>query len=263
MSNSTETNTSLVEIISAAIKVPGVKVDRENFLLSIFKNETIEKRNEILEIGPVKAGCSKKILRNIACRIVNERTIFSSTSSFLAGLPGGWVMAATIPADTLQFFGVALRAAQEISYLYGAKDLWNDGEVSTEEVQNQLILYCGVMFGVSGASSALRVVSSAMGKQLLKKLPQKALTKTFYYPIIKAICKILGIKLTKDTFAKGVSKVVPIFGGIVSGAITFFSMRPMGMRLVDSFEKVGFSYSKADFEADWKDISEEFGIDKN
>ena len=35
-------------------------------------------------------------------------------------------MAATIPADVLQFFGMALRLAQELSYLYGAKDLCNN-----------------------------------------------------------------------------------------------------------------------------------------
>ena len=67
-------------------------------------------------------------------------------------------MAATIPADVMQFFGMALRLAQELSYLYGAHDLWQGGQVDDERVQNQLILYCGVMFGVSGAVSGVRVL---------------------------------------------------------------------------------------------------------
>ena len=37
--------------------------------------------------------------------------------SFAAGIPGGLAMAATIPADVAQFFGMALRLAQELAYL--------------------------------------------------------------------------------------------------------------------------------------------------
>ena len=199
----------------------------------------------------------------IAKKYVDKRTLTSTGASFAAGIPGGIAMAATIPADTLQFFGVALRLAQEISYLYGAEDLWDDGEVDTDKVQRQLILYCGVMFGVGGAAATLRVVSSAMGKQLLKKLPQMALTKTFYYPIIKSIAKAVGLKMTKEIFAKGVSKVVPIIGGVVSGTITYATMRPMGMKLLNEFDEVKFNYSQKEFESDWANITEEFEIEQD
>lgn len=39
------------------------------------------------------------------------------------------------------------------------------------------------------------------------------------------------MKVTKDTFAKGVSKAIPILGGIVSGGITYASMSKMGSKL--------------------------------
>ena len=259
MSNSEE-NTSLVNVISSAIKIPGVKVNRASFLCEAFENEDEKKRNRILEVGPVEAGCSRKQLMAIAKKYVNNRTLTSTGASFVAGIPGGIAMAATIPADTLQFFGVALRLAQEISYIYGAEDLWDSGEVDTERVQRYLILYCGVMFGVGGAAATLRVVSSAMGKQLLRKLPQMALTKTFFYPIIKSIAKAVGLKMTKDIFAKGASKVVPVIGGVVSGAITYATMRPMGLKLVDEFDEVKFNYSQKEFESDWSDIQAEFEI---
>lgn len=255
-----ETNTSLVKVISAAIQIPGVKVNRENFLLEAFKNESSVRRNKILEVGPVAAGCSRKKVKEIAKKYVDLRTLTSTGASFAAGIPGGFAMAATIPADTLQFFGVALRLAQEIAYLYGAEDLWAAGEVDINKVKNQLILYCGVMFGVSGASAAFRVISSALGKQALKKIPRMALTKTFYYPIIKAIAKVMGVKMTKGVFAKGVSKVIPILGGVVSGTITFATMRPMGMKLVNEFDEIKFDYTREEFEDDWKDISEKFEI---
>ena len=159
-------------------------------------------------------------------------------------------MAATIPADILQFFGMALKLAQELSYLYGAQDLWVDGKIDDDKVKNQLILYCGVMFGVSGAVSGLRVLSTQLAKTALKKIPQKALTKTFWYPILKKIVNCIGINLTKKTFAQGVSKAVPVIGGVVPGGINFASMLPMANRLNDTLDKATFNYSDEEFNKD-------------
>ena len=57
--------------------------------------------------------------------------------------------------------------------------------------------------------------------------------------------------MTKDIFAKGVSKAIPVVGGIVSGGITLASMRPMGIRLVDSFDEAVFDYTEEDFDNDF------------
>lgn len=257
MGTQTSENNTLEKVIAGAVQLPGVKVNRKSFLCEAFKNAPNSKLNRIIEVGPVAAGCSRSELRKIAKSIIDKRTLTSTGMSFAAGLPGGLAMAASIPADTLQFYGVALRLAQELSYLYGEGDLWEGGELNEERVSQQLILYCGVMFGVSGASATIRVLSSTVGKQVLKKLPQKALTKTFYYPIVKQICKVLGVKMTKSVFAKGVSKAVPIIGGIVSGTITFASMRPMGERLLNEFDECKFDYTRAEFAADWKEVSDE------
>ena len=244
-------NTILVDTISKAIQIPGVKVNRGEFLLSVFKDADNDVREKILNEGPVAAGYSKEEIKRMAKRLVNERTLTSTGLSFAAGLPGGIAMAGTIPADTIQFYGIALRLAQEISYLYGAEDLWEDGRVDAEKVTNQLILYCGVMFGVSGASATLKLMASALSKQALKKLPQQALMKTVYYPIIKRIVTFFGAKMTKDIYAKGVSKAIPVVGGIASGGITLASMRPMGIRLVDSFDEAVFDYTEEDFDNDF------------
>ncbi len=247
-------NISLENLISTAIQIPGVKVNREDFLREQFKSVSSDTLNAIIEKGPVEANISRAELKKIAHKILTKRTSFSTAASFAAGIPGGFAMAATIPGDMLQFYGVALGMAQELAYLYGEPDLWNNGMPDTEKVKNQLILYCGVMLGASGASQTVRVLSSSLAKQALKKLPQKALTKTFYYPIVKSIAKAFGAKMTKEVFAKGVSKAVPIIGGVVSGGITLATMIPMGNRLIATLDEAHFSYSNSDFESDWHDI---------
>lgn len=240
---------SLENIIFSAVKIPGVKVDRKNFLAEIFISEDTP-INDILDLGPIAAGISQGKLALIAHKLILKRTSQSSVASLATGIPGGLAMAATIPADVLQFFGMALRLAQELSYLYGAQDLWQNGQLDDEKVKSQLLLYCGVMFGVSGAASGVRVLSTQIAKATLKKLPQKALTKTFWYPIVKQIGKSIGIKVTKSTVAKGISKAIPVIGGVISGGLNFASMMPMANRLQATLDSATFGYTAEDLEND-------------
>ena len=239
----------LEDVIINAIKIPGVKVDRRKFLAEQFASK-VNNIEEVLSNGPIEAGIGRTDINVMAKKLIITRTSQSSAASFVAGIPGGLAMAATIPADILQFFGMSLRLAQELSYLYGAQDLWLEGKVDDEKVRNQLILYCGVMFGVSGAVSGVRVLSTQISKTALKKIPQKALTKTFWYPIIKKIGKYVGVQITKKTFSQGVSKFIPVVGGVISGGLNFASMMPMANRLNDTLDKAVFNYSDEEFNAD-------------
>lgn len=243
------TNLAMEEVISNAVQIPGVKVNRDKFLAEQFADLGVNIQ-DIITLGPVEAGVSREDISNMANKLIIKRTSQSSVASFVAGIPGGLAMAATIPADIMQFFGMALKLAQELSYMYGAQNLWVDGKIDDERVKSQLIMYCGVMFGVSGAVSGVRVLSTQIAKTTLKKLPQKALTKTFWYPIIKQIGKFLSINITKSTVAKGVSKAIPVIGGVISGSLNFTTMLPMAKRLYNAFDKATFDYTEEEFQND-------------
>lgn len=240
---------AMEEAITTAVKIPGVKVNRDEFLAEQFAGSDVNIQ-DIITLGPVEAGVSREDISGMANKLIIKRTSQSSIASFAAGIPGGLAMAATIPLDVMQFFGMALKLAQELSYMYGAQDLWVDGKIDDERVRSQLIMYCGVMFGVSGAVSGVRVLSTQIAKTTLKKLPQKALTKTFWYPIVKQFGKVIGVKVTKSTVAKGVSKAIPVIGGVISGGLNFASMLPMAKRLYNALDKATFDYSEEDFEND-------------
>ncbi len=247
--NEVTTEVALENIITNVIKIPGVKVDRDKFLAEYLVNET-DNIQLVLEEGPIVAGIDEKRLRKISEKLILDRTAKSSLASFAMGIPGGAAMAVTIPGDIMQFYGVTLKLAQELTYLYGAQDLWKDGKVDEALVRDQLLLYCGVMFGVTGASAGVRLLSTQLAKTALKKLPQKALTKTFWYPIVKQIGKGVGLKVTKKAVANGVSKAIPFVGGVVAGAITFASMKPMADKLLNVLDQVNFHYTVEDFNRD-------------
>lgn len=259
---SNEKEVALEKIVTTAIQIPGVKVDRNQFLAEVFVNEEVELQ-EILDSGPIQANVPQEKLSQISSKLILKRTSQSSIASFATGIPGGLAMAATIPADIAQFFGMSLRLAQELSYLYGGEDLWVGRQPDDEQVKNRLLLYCGVMFGVSGAVSGVRVLSTQIAKTTLKKLPQKALTKGFWYPMVKQIGKAIGIKVTKSSVAKGISKAVPVIGGVISGGLNFMSMMPMANRLQAALDSAAFGYTEEAFEEDLHEIENAEFVDSD
>ena len=244
-----ESTFALETIVAHAMQIPGIEVNRSRFLSSIFPEKDYD-LERIINEGPVAAGIDQETLAKLANKLIFKRTGASSVASFLAGLPGGVALAATIPADVLQFFAMAVRLAQELAYLYGAEDFWKNGEIDNEKVRNQMVLYCGVMFGASGAVSGVRVLTAQIAKTALKKIPQKALTKTFWYPIVKQVAKAIGVKVTKTTVANGISKAIPVIGGVISGSLNFASMYPMAHRLQKSLEDASFDYTDEELAAD-------------
>lgn len=241
-----EDNTN--KLLDYVLKTPGIKVDRRSFLIKAFPQENAE---HLITDGPIKS-LGQDVVDKEATKIIQQETLKSSSMSFAAGLPGGFTMAATIPADTVQFYVVALRLAQKLGYLYDKEDLWNDMDAT--ESKETLLLYLGVMFGVSGTGAMLRVVSAQVSKQALKRIPQKALTKTVYYPILKRIGRVVGVQLTKGSFAKGVSKIIPLIGGVVSGGMTYATMIPMGNKLKNELSK-SIDYDEDTFRDDLADLN--------
>ena len=221
-------------IITLAFKTPGVHVTRANFLQKeLYKNHPQAVIDKAIATTPAQAGISSDEIDNIADEVINyERNCVSGISAAL-GAPGGWAMAATIPADIVQYYGYTLRATQKLLYLYGFPEVDSDEEGIRLDSQtiNQLILCLGVMNGVAGANNAIKGMAKALAVGVEKKLLNAALTKGTFYPLVKEIAKWFGIKMTKSIFAGFFKKAIPVVGGIVGGGITFFSFKPCCYRL--------------------------------
>lgn len=222
------------DIIVLAIKTPGVHITRANFLKKeLFKNYPQEVIDKAIETTPAQAGIPSNEIDKIADEIIKfERNCVSGISAAL-GAPGGWAMAATIPADIVQYYGYTLRATQKLLYLYGFPEIDSDEEGLQLDSQtvNQIILCLGAMNGVAGANNAIKGMAKALAVGVEKKLLNTALTKGTFYPLVKAIAKWFGVKMTKTIFAGFFKKAIPIVGGVVGGGITFFSFKPCCFRL--------------------------------
>lgn len=222
------------DVILMAFKVPGVSINRENFLrkelLTKYSQETIE---EAVLTTPMKANIGQDDIEKIAAAVIQNERIKVSGISAVLGTPGGAAMVATIPADIAQYYGCMLRVAQKLLYLYGFPQIeYKENEQAFDtETMNQIILCMGVMFGVANAKNGLLAIAKALGTGVEKQLVKKALTKGTIYPIVKSISKWFGVKMTKEVFAGFFKKAIPVVGGVVGGGLTYATFKPCCVKL--------------------------------
>lgn len=235
------------DVILMAFKVPGVSINRENFLhkelLTKYPQEIIE---QAVLATPMKANISQEDIEKIADAIIQNERLKVSGNSAALGTPGGAAMAATIPADIAQYYGCMLRVAQKLLYLYGFPQIeYKENEQTFDtETMNQIILCMGVMFGVANAKNGLLAIAKALGTGVEKQLVKKALTKGTIYPIVKSISKWFGVKMTKEVFAGFFKKAIPVVGGVVGGGLTYATFKPCCVKLKNVLEDTYLSNPK-------------------
>ena len=228
---------SFTSIIESAAKLPLVHIDRAKFLTNnLNKLCTPSQLQKAIVEGTLHANIPIETLDSLANAVINAETIKVTLISTAAGIPGGLAIAATIPADLAQFYGFIIRIAQELAFIYGWDEIFAESSELDEATESQLVLFIGVM---SGVGTANKVVTKLFGETAIravaKKVAAQALTKTWYYQLVKKISGMLGQKMVKAIFAGGVSKAVPILGGAISGGLTLATFTPMAHRLKKHF----------------------------
>ena len=219
------------KVLTTAMQLPGVKVNRDSFLkkeLTIYCTDI--QLAELLEKGTVGV-IPIEILDKIASESISYHVKLVTASSTALGIPGGFAMVGTIPSDLAQYYYHVFALAQKLAYIYGYPDLCDENGNFTEDAAEMLTIFVGVMGGVAAANKVIQEIAEQAQKEVLRRLPRYALTKGVLYPLIKQIAKWVGINLTKQSFSRGVSKLVPIIGGIVSGGLTYVTFKPQSKKL--------------------------------
>lgn len=223
-----------IEFLKKILRLRGVRIEREQFLRQElrkhgFSNAVIE---QAVTTTPVHAGVDLAVLDDLARASLAFETRKSASMSFAAGLPGGFAVLASVPADVTQYYVHAFRVMQKLAFLYGWRDLLGDLDDADDETMGVLALFLGVMMGVGGAAAGLTgFAATVAAPSLQKRIARQALTKTSWYPVVKKTLSLIGVKVTKDSLAKTVAKIVPLAGGAISGAMTFGSLRGQSLRL--------------------------------
>jgi hypothetical protein len=216
-------------ILNGILAIPGARINRNDFLKNnLSKFCTPEQIKLAIENGTLNAGIDIKILDKVADSAIKLHTITATGASAAAGVPGGFAMIGTIPADLLQYYYHVIIVSQKLAYTYGYPELDGDAD---DDFLSMLTLFMGVMSGVKAANLALVKLTNDLSKEVVKRLPRLALTKYGIYQVSKQVAKWFGVSLTKGAFARSVSKIIPGVSALISGGITLATFLPMAKRL--------------------------------
>ena len=222
------------KVLALAVELPGVKIEREEFLQKYFSSRfDREIVARIVQTSPIRAGVNESVLYEIARECINYEKKKVSALSFATG-SGGFV---GIPADLAQYMAHVLRISQKLAYIYGYPEIRSIEGSMDEKTQKIILLFIGVMYGVSGANKVIAEISKSLAGKVGKDILRAALTKTAWYPLLKQCCKQMGIKVTKDALSKIPTKVVPGIGGVVSAGFSYYCFGKGAERLHETLRK--------------------------
>ena len=144
----------------------------------------------------------------------------------------------TIPADVLQYNYHLLILSQELAYLYGFPDFYDEKGNATEvTVQALIVMFFGIQTAIGNAG---REGAEQLIKMLAKGAPKRIATmkwgNTFLFKAIQGIAKWLGVKgglaVSKKEIGAAVGKAIPVVGGFVSAGFSYMTFTMDSKRYV-------------------------------
>lgn len=230
-----------LEFLAKVVRVPGVRVNREEFLRQELRKLRMgdDAIARAIDSNPLLAGVALTEIDRLAEEAISYEMNKSAAISFVAGIPGGFAMLGTIPADLMQYYAHALRIMQKLVYLYGWGELLPDGRETDDDTLGVLAVFFGVMLGVGGAAQSLTAFARIAAKTAYQNhATKRALMSITWYPVVKHSLRLIGINVTKSTAAKGFSKIVPVIGGFVSSGLTFMALQSQSALLKEHLREI-------------------------
>ena len=230
-----------LEFLAKVVRVPGVRINREEFLRRELRKLHMgdDAIARAIDSNPLLVGVALTEIDRIADEAISYETNKSAAISFVAGIPGGFAMLGTIPADLMQYYVHALRIMQKLAYLYGWSELIPDDRDTDDDTIGVLAVFFGVMLGVGGAAQSLTAFARVAAKTAYQNhATKRALMSITWYPVVKHSLRLIGINISKNSVAKGISKLVPVIGGFVSSGLTFMALQSQSTLLKEHLREI-------------------------
>ena len=195
------------KVLSLSMQIPNVKVNREEFLYNAFSDFCTEQELEqIIKENP-RAVLNLDLIDTVAENVISTARNKVSIISTLTGIPGNPIASVGLGiTDLAQYYGFCINVCQKLAYLYGYPDLMKNGELSPHSLD-------------------------VIAIQVAKRIPVMTFGHAAWYMLIKQISKWIGIRMSKQLFAKSISKTIPVLGGLISGGLSYVTFGPMATKL--------------------------------
>ncbi len=234
-------NAVWVNFLRGILKMPGAKIDREQFLYKTFSKLPPHLRQAVVAQSPADVIPIDDI-DTIAKKIISSQTNKVAILSGAAGIPGGVGMLLSIPADLANFYYHVVTIGQKIGYLYGYPDMLDDKERLTDNGKLMLTAFIGVMNNVTAANEIIKRIASEtarrVGEETATRIAGKILQKQVVSQAVETVAQKLGTQITAKTGGKAITRAIPFVSGMVCGVVTYRTFKSAAMRLNETLKQL-------------------------
>lgn len=234
-------NDTWIQILNGIMKMPGAKVDRNSFLSSTFSYLSGDRVNSIIQQSPIDI-LSEEEINKAAKSIITRHTMTASSLSAVSGIPGGFALLATIPADLFNYYYHIVTVGQKLGYLYGYPDMLDEDEQLNENGKIVLTTFIGVMNNVTIAQEIIRGLTAKLAKKVTTEVATnfagKVLSKQVIAHSTEIIAQKLGTQITAKTGGRVITKAIPLLSGVICGAITYKTFKSSAIILHNKLREV-------------------------
>lgn len=230
-----------IKLLEMVLSMPSAKVDREAFLREILNQLSDEEMQSVLDDAPNKI-CSIPDIDKLAEKIIKSHLWKVTATSTAAGIPGGFIIAAAIPADLANYYYHIVTMAQKLAYLYGYPDLCDDDGELTKEGRDLLIVFIGAMNNVKQATEVMKKVAEVVVQKYGNAVAEQVLKLGVLRPIIAQVSEHvamkMGTQLSGKTAGNIIGKAIPFISGAISGGLTYRTFRKNAYNLKDKMKRI-------------------------
>lgn len=232
-------NETWIKFLNGILKMPGAKIDRVSFLCKTFKDLSEDELKVCVNDSPAKV-VNAKVINTKANSVINSHTTKVTALSAAAGIPGGFAMLATIPADLANYYFHIVAVGQKLGYLYGFPDMVDGHGNLTEDGEIMLTAFIGVMNKVEMANELIKKLAVEVSKRISEETATRVvgnfMSKQIVAQGVETIAKKLGTQITSKTASRSITKAIPFVSGLICGGITYATFKPQAKRLHQSLK---------------------------
>ena len=224
--------------MKAGLKLPFVRVDKENFLRRKFSDRSESEIRRIIDEKPTSVVSLQEVQSKAHKEAWKYAWIVTFISFVVALPPDGFLMWLGIVVDFIQFQLFVFIILQKLLYLYGCKDLTGKDGGLDESTDWILLLISTIMIGKHQLARMAKTAAGVAVKQTIQRFAVRMLTKLVVFNLLRQVAKWFGIVLTKDMIAENMELAVPVVCAIISGLISLWLFLPMTNRLQKHLTKL-------------------------
>lgn len=233
-------NDKWTSFLNGILKMPGAKIDRSAFLRKTFKDLPEENIVACINDSPLSVLDSASIDAK-AKSIIKGHTYKAMAISTATGIPGGFAILATIPADLANYYYHIVSIGQKLGYLYGFPDMVDKRGNLTDDGEIMLTAFIGVMNNVRMANELIKKLVAELSKRIseraVERIAGNLLSKQIVAQGVEFIAQKLGTQITAKTASRSITKAIPLVSGLICGAITYATFKPQAKRLHQSLKE--------------------------